>query len=550
MSRTKTLLLLTCTFLLVFASTPDFVKAPLRVKTDGINVSPDFSSFIHPSAAEMFEEPPASPLAITWQARAAVPATRYRTAGCGDTSGHFYVTGGWTNSVASNVTYQYFANGDSWHVARPMLYANSNHCAIFHPPTNKIFVFCGYDGAVAMNWTQIYDIANDTWTLGASCFLAMLGTYGAAVGDSIFITGTDLSAFSLGLWCYRVSTNTWSYVGALPGTGASGGAASYGNKVYFTGGWPSRDTVTMYEIGVGVTPSFAFMPRGQHGHGTEEVNGKLWVFGGGQSWGAATAAVYSYDLSQGSGGSWATENSMISTRYAGAFGKMFYPDTWRLHAATGLTGVSTRFLLHERGTIPPPPPTDAMLLKINAPSSATPPSTSVNPNVTIRNAGTDTISNIPVTIWIDSAGVRIYNQSQTYSGTLNSGDTANINFTPTFPVGPLGSGYVVTAFTAYVGDLDPSNDTLSRLVYLPGLIWTAMPPHPATSYRTGGCGDTMGHFYVYGGYTTTYSNQCTRYDVTSGTWTTLSNMLTGVMNITGDYDLARDRIYVPGGYSP
>ena len=549
MSKIKLLSILACTFLFVFASTPEFLKAPMTIKPSEINGSPDFNSWIMQSTLSPIEEPPISNLAITWQAKAIVPADRYRPAGCCDTSGHFYVIGGWTNSTASNVVFKYFTDSDSWCQVANLPYAVTNHSAIFHAPTNRIYVFCGYDGSNALNYVQIYDIARDSWYLGTPATQAMLGTYGAAIGDSIFITGSDLNSTNLGLWCYRVSTNTWSYIGALPGASASGGAASYHNKVYFSGGWPSRDTVTVYEIGVGASV-FVHMPRGQHGHGTEVVNGKLWVFGGGQSWGVATANVYSYDLDQGPGGNWLTEDPMISTRYAGAYGKILYQDTWRLHAATGLTGVSSRFNLHEQGTIPSPPPIDAKLLKINQPSRSPIPNSSISPNVTIMNNGTHPISNIPATIWIDSRGTRIYNQSQTYTETLNPNDTANITFSPNFNIGGPGASYGITAFTDLPGDSDRTNDTLKQVTYLRGLTWTDLPTIPASSSRQGGCGDTMGHFYIYGGYTTTYSDDLYRYDETSNAWTQLADMQVGVMNITGTYDLARNRIYVPGGYSP
>ena len=208
-------------------------------------------------------------------------------------------------------------------------------------------------------------------------------------------------------------------------------------------------------------------------------------------------------------------------------GKMFFENAWRLHAAS---------MFHERGTIIIPS-IDVKLLRMNL------------PYVTIKNNGMIVVSNIPVTLWIDSADTRIYNQYQTIAGPLNPDDTVNITFS-NINIGGPGVIYVITVFTDLPGDSDRTNDTLKQIIYEPGLIWTELTPHPATSYRTGGCGDTIGHFYVYGGYTTTYSNQCTRYDVISGTWTTLSPMLTGVMNVTGAWDPARNRIYVPGGYSP
>ncbi|MDH5683098.1 MAG: T9SS type A sorting domain-containing protein [candidate division WOR-3 bacterium] len=193
---------------------------------------------------------------------------------------------------------------------------------------------------------------------------------------------------------------------------------------------------------------------------------------------------------------------------------------------------------------------DAQLFKINTPVRTPMRNTTISPNVTIKNAGTNPISNIPVFFWIDSAGHRIYNQSQTYAGTLNPNDTANITFSPNFNIGGPGASYGITAFTNLPGDSNHTNDTLKQVAYLRGLIWQELPINQAVRYRCGGCGDTMGHFYTYGGYRTTYESRLFRYDVRSRTWTQLADIPVAVMNITGTYDLARNRIYVPGGYSP
>jgi hypothetical protein len=565
MSKIKTLLLLSFVFLFAFASVPEQAQMTSSSKLPDFKVgqpTPDFPG-INPWAAPQglapVEPPPPSPLAVTWQARKACPVAWYRTAGCCDTSGHFYVIGGQTGTnVVQNGVYKYFTVGDSWHQMANMTYALSNHGAVFHAPTNKIFVFGGYTGSVGVNYTQIYDINTNTWSSGANSFLVWLGTYGAAVGDTIFVTGSDLSAYSLGLWAYQVSTNTWSYIGILPGGSASGmGASDEANqKVYFVGGWPSRDTVTVYDKVTNTSSYFCAMPIGLHGLGAAVINNRLWMWNGGQSWDGGTNGVYSYDLSQGAGGTWSTENPTISLRFAGTYGYQAYPlygDTWYLHSTNGSLGYPNCDTLHEWGKVPPPPPIDAMLLKINAPSSTTPPGTAVNPNVTIKNNGTSSISNIPVTIMIDSAGTIIYNQSTTVTGPLASGDTANVSFSPTFPVGPMGSGYVGTAYTSLSGDQDTSNDTLSSFIYLRGLNWAAFPPVPLPRYRPAGAADTSGHMYVIGGFSETgtyYSEIVQRFTFATNAWDTVAPLLTGGSNLTAAFNPANNKIYVPGGYSP
>ncbi|MDH5684196.1 MAG: hypothetical protein OEZ20_07015 [candidate division WOR-3 bacterium] len=537
-------LLITGLILFTFANTPDFLSTPISEQPERINPAEKSESFYYPSMkvkeAKQFPEPLPIPFTIFWDSLAPVPAMRFSTAGCCDTSGHFYVIGGWINDTLSNEVYKYFAFGDSWHEMQPMPYAMTNMCAIFHSPTNKIFVFCGYDSSLVTNYTQIYDVVRDSWYLGTQCYVSMVGTYGAAVGDTIYVTGSDLSAFSLGIFAYSVSGDTWSFRGNLPGGGATGRAAAYNNKVYFAGGWPGKDTVCEYTVGVGISNSlFTRLPQSAYGFGMEVVRGILWCFGLQDGWGDTTNGVYSYDLAYGPNGNWQRETPMLG---GGAYvsGKMFFENAWRLHAAS---------MFHERGTILIPS-IDAKLLRINQPPSHPPPNSVVAVNVTIKNNGRNLISNIPVTIWIDSEGSRLYNQSQTITGPLNPNDTVNITFT-NFNTGGPGTSYFITAFTDLPGDSDRTNDTLSRLSYIPGLIWTELPSAPGTTYACADCGDTSGHFYVLGGFVNDIrSDNNWLYDEITRTWTIKQNLPNPAANFYAAYDLARNRIFCLGGTSP
>lgn len=98
---------------------------------------------------------------------------------------------------------------------------------------------------------------------------------------------------------------------------------------------------------------------------------------------------------------------------------------------------------------------------VRSPLRAVNPGSSIAPIARIRNFGANPISNIPVTCWIDSAGVRIYNQSLTYPGPLAGGDTARVTFSPNWQVGPAGTNYQVKMFTSLTDDANRANDTTS-----------------------------------------------------------------------------------------
>jgi hypothetical protein len=527
MSKIKiSILLIASTSLFIFANSSDFLSSPVIEQ----------SKYINPEPRQNFNYPPSQsmPYFIFWDTLAPVPDTLYRSAGCCDTSGHCYKIGGQTGTnEIQNTVYKYFADEDSWCEKQPMLYALSNLGAVFHAPTNRIYVFGGYTGTTAVNYTQIYDIAQDSWYLGTPHNLNYLGSYGATIGDTIYVTGSDLSAVSIGIWGYNVNTNEWRFISNLPGGSANGSATAFENKIYFAGGWPSRDTVCEYTTGIGITDSlFCYLPRSSYGHCLEEVQGKLWLFGGALSWPDTWYTVYSYDLDQGPNGNWSNENP-LTYQAVGPYGKMFFGDSWRIHAFG---------FIHLRGTITPPPLIDIALLRINQSSPYT--------NVKVKNVGISSVSNIPVTIWIDSQSTRIYSQSQTFTGPLNPGDTANVSF-PISIIGVPGVMYVLTAFTNVAGDSNQTNDTLRLIIYEKGLIWSELPSAPEVTYACAGCGDTSGHFYVLGGFVNgNRSSNNWLYDEITRTWIIKQNLPFPAANSYAAYDLARNRIFCLGGTSP
>ncbi|MEO0077807.1 MAG: kelch repeat-containing protein [candidate division WOR-3 bacterium] len=80
------------------------------------------------------------------------------------------------------------------------------------------------------------------------------------------------------------------------------------------------------------------------------------------------------------------------------------------------------------------------------------------PRAQIKNFGTAAQSNIPVYVWIDSAGTRVYDQNATYAGPLDPNATANVDMPTQWRA--VGGTYNVTMFTDLSGDQNQANDTL------------------------------------------------------------------------------------------
>ncbi len=95
---------------------------------------------------------------------------------------------------------------------------------------------------------------------------------------------------------------------------------------------------------------------------------------------------------------------------------------------------------------------DAGISAIVQPTGLTNVGTSVQVIVTIRNYGTTTLTSIPLSYKVGS-GTPV---TETWTGSLASGATANYTFTATF-IGPDAS-YNLCAYTSVSGDVQPGND--------------------------------------------------------------------------------------------
>lgn len=104
---------------------------------------------------------------------------------------------------------------------------------------------------------------------------------------------------------------------------------------------------------------------------------------------------------------------------------------------------------------------DVGVSQILAPGSVIP-STPLAPRAEIKNFGTNPESNIPVECWIDSAGIRVYEEDYTYAGPLAPNATAEVTFSPNWTPGANGTTYHVTMFTDLSGDENAGNDTMRR----------------------------------------------------------------------------------------
>ena len=96
---------------------------------------------------------------------------------------------------------------------------------------------------------------------------------------------------------------------------------------------------------------------------------------------------------------------------------------------------------------------------------------SLTPKARVMNFGANSETNIPVTCWIDSAGVRVYSASATLPGPLGPGLESDVGFTPPWNPGPAGARYNVTMFTTLSGDENTHDDTLTGTTTVAGSVF-------------------------------------------------------------------------------
>ncbi len=88
------------------------------------------------------------------------------------------------------------------------------------------------------------------------------------------------------------------------------------------------------------------------------------------------------------------------------------------------------------------------------------PLTPVSPGVVVVNSGSYRENNIPVHLWIDSAGNSVYHQFLTIPQ-LDSAEVETLNF-PVWNTGPGGVTYQITAYHTYSPDTNRHDDTLRK----------------------------------------------------------------------------------------
>ncbi len=442
---------------------------------------------------------------------------------------------------------------------------------------NYVYVLAGRGTS---NVVYRHAVGSNSWDSVASCPLDIYGGGAALIGDTIYYCSgfsTSLNRTVDTLFKYCISTNTWtSEAGPFSDTTYNWKPLVFAcqGKLYHISGCTQRNTtnptrqVWCYTPGVG-WERVADMNQGRvYAHGCV-YHDTIWVTGGN----ANNAALNHSEFYDPVSNTWTVDStifpSMPVATWGGASGNVgptmfvfsgasamgtlmdttqyfnFNTKTWtvapsvllRVYRGCGVGNADGKAVVY--GGSPggyPPAQTDTCqyeqistglekdvgVVQIVTPGSIAPSGEPVTPRARIKNFGTDPQSDIPVYCWIESLGVRVYEESLTYPGPLEPGATADVDFSPDWY--PVDGTYEVTMFTNLNGDQEAGNDTLrsTTMVVHYTVNWSqsdTIVPHGLR--RTAVCADAEGKIHILCGYCfqdTTHPYE-EIYDPVTSSWT-------------------------------
>ncbi|MBM3313187.1 T9SS type A sorting domain-containing protein, partial [candidate division WOR-3 bacterium] len=266
-------------------------------------------------------------------------------------------------------------------------FATDNMGCCYYTPTNKIYVFGGYNLASGHigPYVQIYDVATNTWTYNATLPMSSYGTAASQLGNRMYVLFGSPGAGAF--YEYDPATNAWTSRAPLSGHSSHGELAEKNGFMYGAGGWSAQNIFARYSPSSNSWTTLTSLPAGRHGFGMDSSWTKIYVYAGGNSWWTPVNSCYSWDVMAGG---WTYEGDVLQTHIGGGYGYIISGGFGRLHAVGGYnTSVPSNY--HERGTTPPPP-IGVALAGILAPVGVIDSGQTINPSVLVQNRGLQTAS--------------------------------------------------------------------------------------------------------------------------------------------------------------
>jgi N-acetylneuraminic acid mutarotase len=484
-----------------------------------------------------------------WAVRSPAPIDYYGGSATSDGT-VAWVAGGYSFSSGQNLDQfsRYNPTTNTWTTLSPMPQAAAQASAVYAPNVNKVFVFGGQDGATGLTYaiTRIYDVAGGTWTTGAAMPAVRAFMASGYYNGKIYLVGgyTDgqVTSSQAQVWEYDPVANTFDTTRA-PMIQPLGGAASavVNGHLYVIGGRDgvivARDQVYDYNISANTWTSGAPMPVGSNVPGDAVIDGKIWVFGGGNPFRTlsnparpsrkATDAPSTTSITQiydPATNSWSTGPSLNQARSFPA-GTNVGNYAVAVGGYTGTTTNSTEVSFTGSGApCGTPTATPASTATATAPPTSTVTATLTPPQATATPVATATCVSGPTT-WRTEPPLTV---ARAYA----AGAVVNNQF------------YVISGFSGSAPDsaverFDPATNTWATLAPI---------PTPISQARAAALGTRI---YVAGGFNNGFGGQTTGmqiYDTATGLWSQGAPLPEA--RAGAGVAAANGKIYVIAGFGP
>ncbi len=208
----------------------------------------------------------------------------------------------------------------SWGQKASLIEANSEFTLT--STGGKIYVLGGYpQGRVSVKTVQIYDIANDKWTIGPP--LPEVNNHGvaAAYDGVVYLFGgqTDPNTAYVDT-VYALDTKegaqaVWTQKAIMPTKRSAGAAIVYEGKVYIAGGRPPRGhDFAAYDPKTDTWEKLPDLPSQRNHIAMELIGGKIHVFGGRLGGGFQSDKTAAHEVFDPKTSSWSVAAPMLKPR--------------------------------------------------------------------------------------------------------------------------------------------------------------------------------------------------------------------------------------------
>lgn len=484
--------------------------------------------------------------------------------------GYIYVTG---CGAGNNELHIYDISNDTWTAG-----ANNPTGAAYYGTANwvggLVYRIGGYNGAAAIANVDIYDPAGNSWSSGVNAPAALCDHISGVYNDSlVFVFGGGNWFSGVGtntnVYFYDVYNDTWTTATNFPspGRGCLGGGVIDTFAIVACGFddvlWGMRKD---YVVGVIDPTNPANITWGpvtdipgmdslyRMSSGVDPFNKELWLTQG-QKWTVQTNRTWSYDPYTDVWTEYAFPKPQVVANVTPiAITTTTFGDLG-LYVAGGYydTGnVDDHEVFHTGRYAAPLLANNVGTQAINNPGASILINETINPSATFRNYGT-----MPATFGIffkiDSSGTNVYTNSQIIS--LNPAENTTVVFPTTWTSGPNeGIVYDVMVYTALLGDMDTSNDTLIRQTITTLVTdWIRCADRPTAEMCHATCYDSVGDkIYTFGGTRAGglggYYNWTYQYDPVTDAWATMAPMPSAIDWIDASVIQWNRKIYILGGF--